>query len=137
MKIVLLLICMLTIGAWSATAQENNGRNSTKYILFPDFDKDVRKVNASEDKNARKAVLQTGKSTREQIFTNYNKQQTATRSAKPAAQTAGKAKLLSDTKAEIKPQAEVKKREIPLQQGQEPKEMPTGRPKPITPSKQQ
>lgn len=138
MKILILLIGMLTIGALGVNAQENNGSGakSTKYRLFPDFDKDVKKVNATEDKNARRAAPQNTTSTREQIFKDYKKQPAA-RSAKPSALKTGGAKLSSDSKAEPAPaKEEVKKPEIPLQEGQEPKEKPVTTPKTTPLSKQ-
>ncbi|MCK7559869.1 hypothetical protein MKQ70_35005 [Chitinophaga sedimenti] len=122
MKMILLLVGLIAFGTLSVHAQQN-GRQSTKYVLFPDYDRDIQKLNADKEKNARKAP-ENHQATRQQIFTNYNPQKT-TPKRQIAAKRQGEDKLSSATVAPTKEQVdqmhkELKKPEIPTQGVDEP-----------------
>jgi hypothetical protein len=86
MKPFMLMILLLTACSSMAFAQQR-----TRDVLFPDFQKDIQRMNASHDKDAKLIPSRQTKSTKEALFTNYRPQTTGGRPRGIAAKrTAGK-----------------------------------------------
>ncbi|UYQ93673.1 hypothetical protein MKQ68_00975 [Chitinophaga horti] len=124
MKQVFMLLALLTIGAFGAHAQQS-GRQSTKYTLFPDFDKDVQRLKAEKEKNTRQAAPAAAKTPRQQIFTDYKPQSAAPKNSMKKVQPQGGSKMLSATAAPQMDEAtrakmQPVKMEIPTQGSEEP-----------------
>lgn len=131
MKTILLFTCLLLLAAGSAMAQSTAKKagQSTKYILFPDFDADYARLQKNTATAGEDGQRKSTRSPRELMFTNYKPQNNA---ARPAANTAARktagSKLSSDiTSAELaKQQAELNKAvkitPPPSQESQAPKQ---------------
>lgn len=108
MKLLLLLIGFVTFGALGASAQQ-----STKYTLFPDFDKDIQRVSPPANSNARKAApADAGKRSKERLFENYKPQSTGTPKPKQARQASTQLPS-SSSAAESKQKLDANKTQAP------------------------
>lgn len=101
MKTILLFAGLLLLSAGALMAQSKG--SSTKYILFPDYDADIARLqkNSKTDDNARQKSI---RSTKEQIFKDYRPQLNTTKPPRPQgslnANKSGAAKLSSESAAE-------------------------------------
>lgn len=108
MKLLFLLISFVTLGVLSASAQQ-----STKYKLFPDFDKDIQRVSPPTTANARKAApADAGKRGKERLFENYKPQSTGTPKPKQARQASAQLPS-SSSAAEAKQKLDANKTQTP------------------------